>query len=188
MSNAKYIALNFGKQFPGAMCDEIQEWAIKYDLSIEDATINCYKYMTWSLVDVNNNWQSHFDIMFSNIYKCLVVAPDVIFDATDLNGFKTPTLLLKSNYVTERYTKVKHHIGADIINTFGQAFQDEFGLEYLGFELSCKKQHLSTNLTKNDHRSRPRNSVIYLISDKPHYYDGKRFLPIISTSTFNRIH
>jgi hypothetical protein len=181
------IAIHFGKQLAGSMYDEVQSWALEYDLSIEDATNRCYKYMTWSLSEVNNNCQSHFDIMFSNIYKCLVNAPDVIFDVTDLNGFKTPTLLLKSNYVAERYTERQHHIGIEVINTFGQAFQEDFGLEYLGFELNFNKENVSANPVLNDYRSRPRNSVIYLISNKPHYYDGKRFLPIISMPYIDKV-
>ena len=181
------IALHFGKQFAGHMYEEVQEWAITHGLSIEDATNDCYRYMTWSLSEVNNNWQSHFDIMFSNIYECLVYAPDVIFDVTDFFGFKAPTLLLKSNYVTERYAERQHHIGIDVIDAFGQAFQQDFGLEYLGFELASNKKVISVGSILNDYRSRPNNSVTYLIGNKPHYYNGKRFLPIIYTPYIDKL-
>lgn len=174
------IAIHFGKQLPGSMYDEVQEWAIKYDLSIEDATNDYYKYMAWSLSEVNNNWQSHFDIMLSDIYKRLVNSPTISFDALDLNGLKTPTLFFHSNYVTEKHTDTMRLITRKDIDSFGTAFESEFGLEYLGFERSPKKQPPSVNRMKNDHRSRPRNSVIYLISNKPHYYDGKKFLPIMT--------
>lgn len=173
------IAIHFGKQLSGSMFNTVQNWAIEYDLSIEDATSDCYKYMTWSLSEVNNNCQSHFDIMFSDIYRSLVFAPDIICATTALDRLKTPTLLLKSNYVVERYTKRDHHIGIDAINAFGQAFQEDFGLEYLGFELNFNKENVSVSPILNDYRSRPRNSVIYLISNKPHYYDGKQFLPAL---------
>lgn len=181
------IALHFGKQLMGDMYEMVQDWAIKYDLSIEDATNSCYKYMVWSLSEVNNNWQSHFDIMFSDIYKCLVAAPDVIFDVTDLNSFKTPTLLLQSKYVTERFTGNQHLITNESVSSFGDAFEKEFGLEFLGFESIQVENSLSVSPIKNDYRSRPRNSVIYLISDKPHYYDGKRFLPVMSPPTSDKV-
>lgn len=77
------IAIHFGKQLAGSMYDEVQEWAIECEMSIEDATNDCYKYMTWSLSEVNNNWQSHFDIMFSNIYEILVNAPVITFSITN---------------------------------------------------------------------------------------------------------
>lgn len=181
------IALHFGKQLMGGMYEMVQDWAIKYDLSIEDATNSCYKYMVWSLSDVNNNWQSHFDIMFASIFKRLVNAPDVIFDVTDLNNFKTPTLLLQSNYVTEKFTGSKHLITNEIISSFGEAFKEEFGLEFLGFERIQVENSFSVSPIKNDHRSRPPNSVIYLISDKPHYYDGKNFLPIMPILAINKV-
>jgi len=186
--NKELIALHFGKQLSGYMYDEVQEWAIKYDLSIEDATVNCYRYMVWSLSEVNNNWQSHFDIMFSDIYKCLVVAPDVIFNVTDFNDFKTPTLILQSKYVTERFTDKQHLITNEIISSFGDAFEEEFGLEFLGFERVQVENSFSLSPIKNDYRSRPRNSVLYLISDKPHYYDGKRFLPVIAERAEVKMH
>jgi len=174
------ISIHFGKQLAGSMYDEVQDWAIEYDLSIEDATNDCYKYMTWSLSEVNNNWQSHFDIMFSNIYESLVNAPDVIFGITDWNDFKTPTLLLQSDSVVERFAGKQHLITNEKISSFGEAFEEEFGLEFLGYERMQVKDSLSVSPIKKDYRSRPLNSVIYLISDEPYYYDGKRFLPVIS--------
>lgn len=177
------ITLHFGKQLAGSMYEMVQEWAVEYDLSIEDATNDCYKYMTWSLSEVNNNWQSHFDIMFSNIYKCLVIAPDVIFDVIDLDGLKTPTLLLKSSYVTERYSGVKHLITLPVMKAFGDDFQEEFGLEFLGFARLKTKVNYANTPIKIDHRSRPCNSVIYMISERPHYFDGKKFLPIMPAPT-----
>ncbi len=174
------IAIYFGKQLAGSMYDEVQEWAIECEMSIEDATNDCYKYMTWSLSEVNNNWQSHFDIMFSNIYEILVNAPAITFSITNQDGLKTPTLLLHSNYLNERNAEKRHLISADVIKMFGEDFEYQFGLEFLGFQyIKCKK-FLSISPTKNDHRSRPRNSVIYVIDKKPHYYDGKRFLPIVA--------
>lgn len=181
------ISIHFGKQLIGSMYDEVQNWALEYDLSIEKATNSCYKYMTWSLSEVNNNCQSHFDIMFSSIFKCLVNAPDVIFDVTDLNGFKTPTLLLKSNYVTERYTGLKRLITTQVMDAFGEAFEKEFGLEYLGSERRRNKKASLADPIKNDYRSRPRNSVVYLINNNPHYYDGKRFLPVIAAPAIDRV-
>lgn len=174
------ISIHFGKQLASSMYDEVQEWAITYDLSIEDATIDCYKYMTWSLSEVNNNWQSHFDIMFSSIFNCLVNAPEVMFEISDCDGLKTPTLLLKSHYVVERESGVKRLITSQVIKAFGEDFQEEFGLEFLGFE-RLKTKSIAVNTTLMiDHRSRPRNSVVYFISDKPFFYDGKRFLPVIA--------
>lgn len=169
------FALHFGKQLAGSMYDEVQAWAITYDLSIEDATNDCYQYMTWSLSDVDNNWQSHFDIMFSSIFNCLVNAPEVLCDITNYDGLKTPTLLFKCNYVVERYSGVKRLITSQVMKAFGEDFQEEFGLEFLGFE-RLKTKQINTQIMV-DHRSRPRNSVIYFISDKPYFYDGKRFLP-----------
>ena len=181
------IALHFGKQLIGDMCEMVEDWAIKYDISIESATNDCYKYMVWCLSEVNNNWQSHFDIMFSAIFKCLVNAPDVIFDVTDLANFKTPTLLVQSNYVTERFTGKQHLITNENISSFGEAFEEEFGLEFLGYERVQVENSLSVSPIKNDHRSRPPNSVIYLISEKPHYYDGKNFLPIMPIPVINKV-
>jgi hypothetical protein len=177
------IAIHFGKQIAGSMCDEVQEWAITYDLSIEDATNDCYKYMTWSLSEVNNNWQSHFDIMFSSIFNCLVNAPEMIFEITDCDGLKTPTLLVKSNYVIERHTGVKRLITTQVTKAFGEDFQAEFGLEFLGFERLKTKSRAANTKMMVDHRSRPRNSVVYFISNKPYFYDGKRFLPVIADSS-----
>lgn len=173
------IALHFGKQLLGDMCEMVEDWAIKYDLSIESATNECYQYMVWSLSETNNNWQSHFDIMFGSIFKRLVNAPEVIFDVTDLANFKTPTLLVQSNYVTERFTGKQHLITDENISSFGAAFEEEFGLEFLGYERVQAESSLLVSPTKTDHRSRPLNSVVYFISDKPHYYDGKKFLPVI---------
>jgi hypothetical protein len=174
------IAIHFGKQLAGSMFDEVQEWAIECEMSIEDATSDCYKYMMWSLSEVNNNWQSHFDIMFSDILKCLVQAPVISYSVTNYEGLKTPTLIVHGNYLNERYTGKKHLINNELIHKFGEAFEFEFGLEYLGFEHIHHKVGLSIAPFKNDRRSRPRNSVIYLIGEKPHYYDGKRFFPIVA--------
>ena len=173
------IAINFGKQLQGDMYDMVQEWAVEYDLSIEDATNDCYKYMTWSLSEVNNNWQSHFDIMFSSIFGRLVDAPDVMFDVTHLNGFKMPTLFFQSKYVKDRLTGKKHSITNELVEKFGYDFQEEFGLEFLSFERVEMKPDLSISLSKNDHRSPPKNSLVYFISNKPHFFNGKKFLPII---------
>lgn len=181
------IAIHFGKQLVGSMYDEVHEWALEYDLSIEDATTECYKYMTWSLSEVNNNWQSHFDIMFSSIFKCLVVSPDVVFDISASDGLETPTLLLKSNYVTERYTGLKHLITTKVMDEFGEGFEKEFGLEYLGSERCCNKKASLADPIKNDYRSRPQNSVVYLINNNPHYYDGKRFFPVIAAPILDKV-
>lgn len=179
------IAIYFGKQLPGSMCDEVQEWAIEYEMSIEDATNDCYKYMIWGLSEANNNWQSHFDIMFSSIFNCLVNAPDVMYEIADCGGLKTPTLLLKNNYATERYSGVKRLITPKVMKAFGEDFQEEFGLEFLGFESLKNKSTVAKIRLMVDHRSRPRNSVIYLIGNKPHYYNGKNFMPLISNFSSN---
>lgn len=182
------ITLYFGKQLAGCMYDEVQEWAITYDLSIEDATNDCYKYMTWSLSEVNNNWQSHFDIMFSSIFKCLVFAPDIGFEVFHTRGLKTPTLLLKEGYVTERYTRVKHLITTQVMNAFGKAFEKDFGLEYLGFEPSFNKKASPTSSIGNGYRSRPRNSVLYLINGINHFYDGRKFILAVLSPNADNYH
>jgi len=179
------IALHFGKQLAGSMYDEVQEWAIEYEMSIEDATNDCYKYMIWGLSEVNNNWQSHFDIMFSSIFDCLVNAPDMMYEITVCDGLKTPTLLFKNNYATERYSGVNRLITPQVIKEFGEDFQEEFGLEFLGFEcLKTKSTAVNTRLMV-DHRSRPHNSVVYLIGNKPHYYNGKNFMLLTNNLSSN---
>jgi hypothetical protein len=106
---------------------------------------------------------------------------------TDCNGFKTPTLLLHSTRLKERFTDKKHLITNELLKEFGEDFEEEFGLEFLGFEHMKNKLGLSIGPIKNDHRSRPHNSVIYLISNKPHFFDGKRFLPVITKPTIGEI-
>jgi hypothetical protein len=179
------IAIHFGKQLPGSMYDEVQQWAIEYEMSIEDATNDCYKFMIWGLSEVNNNWQSHFDIMFSSIFSCLVNAPEMMYETTDCDGLKTPTLLFKSNYVIERHSGVKRLITSQVMKEFGEDFQEEFGLEFLGFERLKTGSKVANTTMMVDHRSRPYNSVVYLIGNKPHYYNGRNFMPVTSNPSSN---
>ena len=72
------------------------------------------------------------------------------------------------------------------MKAFGDDFQEEFGLEFLDFALLKTKVNYANTPIKIDYRSRPRNSVVYFIGEKPHFYDGKRFLPVISGSTIGK--
>jgi hypothetical protein len=64
-----------------------------------------------------------------------------------------------------------------MFNRFGEMFSEEFEVEYLGFErIGSSSAPIEQESSINS------METVYIIGDKPHYYDGKRFLPILSGS------
>jgi hypothetical protein len=101
-----------------------------------------------------------------------MTGPEITFGTHGIN-VKLPMLVLKGDWALHEPTGRRLPITNKMINRFGQMFSEEFEVEYLGFE----RIGPSSDLTAQGSFTSPMDTV-YIIGDSPHYFDGKKFLPI----------
>jgi hypothetical protein len=91
-------------------------------------------------------------------------------------------LVFKGDWALHEPTGRRLPITSKMLNRFGEMFSEEFEVEYLGFE---RIGPISAPIEQESFTSSM--DTVYIIGDRPHYYDGKKFLPIVPEANLSVI-
>lgn len=175
------LYLYFGLPCSGSLLsDDIDEVAINWEISYESAVIKSFDVLVSSLGTHNNGGTTYFDLLMCECFQKKMLAPKITLE-THGQSIRLPALAFATDSALHEPTKRHLPITNQMLNHFGEAFSEEFEIEYLGYErvgLSKTSPELPTIASPMD--------MIYLINEQPHTYDGRNFLPVISTPTADR--
>jgi hypothetical protein len=163
------------------LSDDIDEVAINWGISHEAALIKCFEVLTNSLGTHNTGGSTYFDLLMCDCFQKRMTGPGITF-GTHGSNVKLPMLVFKGDWALHEPTGRRLTITNQMLDRFGEMFSEEFEVEYLGF----KRIGSSSNLANQESFISPTDTV-YIIGDRPHYYDGKRFLPIVSDPNLSLI-
>lgn len=175
------INLYFGKPLTGSLLsDDIDEIAINWGISYESAVIKSFEVLVNSLGTHANGGTTYFDLLMCECFQKKMSAPKIKLK-THGEGIRLPMLVFQSDSALHEPTGRQLPITNQILNHFGEAFSEEFEIEYLGYE----RVSLSKTSPELPNITSPMD-MIYLINEQPHTYDGRNFLPVVSTPTADR--
>ena len=100
---------------------------------MEKATLLMLETLIKSL-SAKIDYQSSFDITFGLSFDAPVHAPKVLAQQYVKSGVKHPMIVLAKDYVVHRVTGNQLAITEKDLIYFGQDFEVNFGLEYLGHQ------------------------------------------------------
>jgi hypothetical protein len=165
-----------GPKVNSLLSDDIETVAINWEISHEAALIKCFEVLVNSLGSHNSGGSTYFDLLMCDCFHKRMTGPEITFGTHGSNA-KLPMLVFKGDWALHESTCRRLPITNKMLNRFGEMFSEEFELEYLGFErIGPSSAPIEEESSINS------METVYIIGDKPHYYDGKRFLPILSGS------
>ena len=156
------------------LSDDIETVAINWEISHEAALIKCFEVLVNSLGSHNSGGSTYFDLLMCDCFQKRMTGPEITFGTHGSNA-KLPMLVFKGDWALHEPTGRRLPITSKMLNRFGEMFSEEFELEYLGFErIGSSSASIEQESFINS------MDTVYIIGDMPHYYDGKKFLPIMS--------
>jgi hypothetical protein len=155
------------------LADDIEAVAINWEISHETAVNKCFEVLVNSLGSHNSGGSTYFDLLMCDCFHKRMTGPEITFGTHGSNA-KLPMLIFKEDWALHEPTGRRLPITSKMLNRFGQMFSEEFEIEYLGFE---RITPTSAQIEQGSFIN-PMDTV-YIIDDRPHYYDGKKFLPIM---------
>ncbi len=165
-----------GPNVNSLLSDDIEAVAINWEISHEAALIKCFEVLVNSLGSHNSGGSTYFDLLMCDCFQKRMTGPEITFGTHGGNA-ELPMLVFNGDWALHEPTGRRFLIASKMLNRFGEMFSEEFEVEYLGFE---RISPISAPIKQESFIS-PMDTV-YIIGDKPHYYDGKRFLPITPDS------
>jgi hypothetical protein len=178
----KMINLYFDKpKVNSLLSDDIDTVAINWEISHEAALIKCFDVLVTSLGSHNNGGSTYFDLLMCDCFQKRMAGPEIRF-GTHGSNIKLPMLVFNGDWALHEPTGRRLTITNKMLNRFGDMFSEEFEIEYLGF----KRIGSSLDLTNQASFISPMDTI-YIIGDIPHYYDGKKFLPIVTEPNLSLI-
>ena len=171
------ILLYFDKPLVNSLLsDDIDEVAINWGISQESALIKCFEVLVNSLGTHNNGGSTFFDLLMCDCFHKRMAGPEIKF-GTHGDGIRLPMMIFKDDWALHEPTGRRLPLTNKMLNQFGEMFSEEFEIEYLGFD----RIGASSSTIQEESFINPMD-MVYLLDDKPHIYDGKRFLPIMTKS------
>ncbi len=155
------------------LADDIEAVAINWEISHEAALIKCFEVLVNSLGSHNSGGSTYFDLLMCDCFQKRMTGQEIAF-GTHGSNVKLPMLVIKNDWALHEPTGRRLLITNKMLNRFGQMFSEEFEIEYLGFE----RIGPSSPPIKQESFISPKDTI-YFIDDRPHYYDGEKFLPIM---------
>jgi hypothetical protein len=110
-----------------------------------------------------------------------MTGPEITF-GTHGSNVKLPMLVIKGDWALHEPTGRRLPITSKMLNRFGEMFSEEFEIEYLGFE----RIGPSSAPIEQESFTSPMD-MIYLLDSKPHIFDGKTFLPVMTVLSHSRV-
>lgn len=117
----------------------VEKIAINHEVAIERATFIMFETLIKSLGTKTDN-QCSFDTTFGLALDMLVHAPRVLARQYVESGVQRPMIVLTKDYLVNRTTGSQIIIADKDIDYFGRDFEDNFGLEYLGYRRVGQKK------------------------------------------------
>jgi hypothetical protein len=178
----KMINLYFDKpKVSSLLSEDIETVAINWEISHEAALIKCFEVLVSSLGSHNSGGSTYFDLLMCDCFQKRMTGPEITFGTHGSNA-KLPMLVFKGDWALHEPTGRRLPITSKMLNRFGEMFSEEFEVEYLGFE---RIGPISAPIEQESFTSSM--DTVYIIGDRPHYYDGKKFLPIVPEANLSVI-
>lgn len=132
----------------GSPCDDWAKetadlMAINHNVSMERAIHIIMKSLLESMSNTGKDGYSYIDDRFGWTYEQLVFAPKIVLKSYLNNGYSYPMMALTKNFLTHRKTGVRLPITDRALTIFGEEFEKEFGIEYLGHKWGGKQRLLN---------------------------------------------
>lgn len=164
--------LYYGLPKPGSLLsDDINGIAINWGISYESAVIKSLKVLINSLGKHDSGGATYFDLLMCECFQKKMSAPKITLK-THGEGIKLPALAFATDSALHESTKRHLPITNQMLNHFGEAFSEEFEIEYLGYE------RLGRSILDRQEVITSPMDIVYIINDKNHIYDGNKFIPI----------
>lgn len=164
------LNLYFGNPITGSLLsDDIDEIAINWDISYESAVIKSFEVLINSLGTHANGGTTYFDLLMCECFQKKMLAPKITLK-THGEGIRLPALAFATDSALHEPTKRHLPITNQMLNHFGEAFSEEFEIEYLGYERVGRSSPDAQQSTANP------MDVVYILNGKNHVYDGQNFI------------
>lgn len=164
------IQIYLGKPLAGSLLsDDIDEVAINWGISYESAVVKSFEVLVTSLGTHDSGGTTYFDLLMCECFQKKMSAPKIKLQ-THGEGIRLPMLVLQNDLALHEPTGRGLPITNQMIEHFGEAFSEEFEIEYFGYERVGHNKPDSQQSTTNP------MDMIYIINDKNHIYDGEKFI------------
>jgi hypothetical protein len=152
--------------------DDIEAVAINWEINHEAAINKCFEVLVNSLGSHNSGGSTYFDLLMCDCFRKRMAGPEIKFGVHG-DGIKLPMMIFKDDWALHEPTGRRLSLTNKLLNQFGGMFSEDFDVEYLGFERIGR----SSDPIKQSSLISPMD-MIYLLNNKPHIFDGTKFLPV----------
>ena len=128
------IEIRFGNSIAREFEDFIANKAIEWDCSFDLAYTHSFKnLLANTLLKKNKDGETYYDLAFLIASEKHVIPPKVKFAVYEHNAFKLPKFVLDKDYLIEKINRKKLPLSDQMLNDFGEFFEENFEFEYVGF-------------------------------------------------------
>lgn len=131
------IRVKFGHPLTSKGQENISEWAIEHDCTLDEALFGAFEKLATFLVKPKGN-ENFYDLAFLIASQKQVISPKVTSSSYIKNGNRLPMLVLENDYLVSVLSHERIALTKKMIDEIGQLYQTEFDYEYAGFEIFFK--------------------------------------------------
>jgi hypothetical protein len=154
------------------LADDIEAVAINWEISHGAALSKCFDVLVNLLGSHNSGGSTYFDLLMCDCFRKRMTGPEIKF-GTHGDCIGLPMMIFKDDWALHEPTGRRLPLTNKLLNQFGEMFSEDFDVEYLGFE----RIGSSSALIMQESFINPID-MIYLLDNKPHVFDGTKFLPV----------
>ncbi len=133
--NLKKIYLYFGASVSKTLDDDVEQYAINYECSIEKAHCDWFNLVISGLLEVKDkDNRSKLDDFFGWHNQRFWLSPKLTYNTHLINGKRYPLLIFNNEYASHQFSDDTLYIDDELIYSLGNEIQSDFGVEFLRFD------------------------------------------------------
>ena len=133
--NLRKIYLYFGASISQTLDDDIEQYALNYECSIERAHCDWFNLVISRLLEVKDkDNRSKLDDFFGWHNQRFWLSPKLIYSTHQINNRQYPLLIFNGEYASHQFIDDTLYIDDELIYSFGNEIQSDFGIEFIRFD------------------------------------------------------
>ena len=137
------INLYFGNPCDDWAKETVDLYAINYNVSIQRALFMLVDNMVMVTSEKRGDGFSLIDDRFAIGYELFVYAPKILVKQYSDNGNLYPMMTISKDYAIHKRSGDRLPITDRVLTIFGRDFENNYGVEYLGYKRLGKQKILS---------------------------------------------
>jgi hypothetical protein len=135
MNNNKKIYLYFGASTSQKLDEDIEQYAINFECSVERAHCDWFNLLISELLEVKDgDGRSKIDDFIGWHNQRFWLSPKLSYKTHLINYIQYPLLVFNDEFATHQFNDETLYINDELIYSFGNEIENDYGVEFLRFD------------------------------------------------------